>query len=174
MARDFGLTADNPRPRPLRVYGRLSPLPVREYGLFVNVIVAVDRTRMRTVRGHGLFESVSGIEPEHDRGQAASAAMSDTYCEAVPCLHRDQFAEMKTCHPAGVGRASSKTGKFMPCECHHAASSTGADWITFRMQLDTLTGHFPFRQCCHPPLKPRVSGTPARSLICSKSAVYEW
>ena len=105
MGGDFGLAADNPRPRPLRVYGRLSPLPVRECGLSVTLIVGVERTRMWTVRGNGLFESVSGIEPDHDRGYAASAAMSDTYCEAVPCPHRDQFAEMKTCLPAGVGLA---------------------------------------------------------------------
>jgi len=105
MGRDFGLAADNPRPLSLRVYGRLSPLPVREYGLFVALIVGVDRTRMWTVRGNGLFESVSGIESVHDCGYAAFAAMSDTYCEAVPCLRRDQFAEMKTCLPAGVGLA---------------------------------------------------------------------
>ena len=105
MGRDFGLAADNPRPLPLRVYGRLSPLPVREYELFVALIVGVDCSRRWTVRGNGLFESVSGIEPDHDRGYAAFAAMSDTYCEAVPCLHRDQFAEMKPCLPAGVGLA---------------------------------------------------------------------
>jgi len=105
MGRDFGMVADNPRPLPLRVYGRLSPLPVRECGLSVTLIVGVERTRMWTVRGHGLFESVSGIEPDHDRGYAAFGAMSDTYCEAVPCFHRDQFAEMKTCLPAGVGLA---------------------------------------------------------------------
>jgi hypothetical protein len=69
------------------------------------MIVAVDCSRLWTVRGHGLFASVAGTEPDHDRGQAASAAMSDTYCEAIPCLHRGQCAEMKTCHPAGVGLA---------------------------------------------------------------------
>ena len=42
-----------------------------------------------------------------DPGYAAFAATSNTYCEAVPRLHRDRFADMKTCHPAGVGRALS-------------------------------------------------------------------
>jgi hypothetical protein len=102
---DFGLAADNPRPLPLRVYGRLSPLPVRECGLFVTLIVVVECSRIWTVRGNGLFESVSTIGPVHDCGYAAFAAMSNTYCEAVPCLHRDQFAEVKTCLPAGVGLA---------------------------------------------------------------------
>ena len=96
MGRDFGMVADNPRPLPLRVYGRLSPLPVREYGLFVNVIVVVDRTRMRTGCGHGQIASVAGIEPDHDRDHAAFAAVSDTYCEAVPPLHRDRFAATRT------------------------------------------------------------------------------
>lgn len=105
MVHDFGLAADNPRPLPMRVYGQLTPLPVREYGLFVNVIVGVDRMRMRTVCGHGQIASVAGIEPVHDRGHAAFAAMSDTYCEAVPRLHRDRFAATRTCLPAGVGRA---------------------------------------------------------------------
>ena len=88
MGRDYGVAVDNPRPLPLRVYGRLSPLPVREYGLFVAPIVGVDYSRRWTVHGHVLLESVSGIEPDHDRGYAAFAAMSDTYCEAVPRLHR--------------------------------------------------------------------------------------
>jgi hypothetical protein len=105
MVHDFGLTADNPRPLPMRVHGQLTPLPVREYGLTVDVIVAVNRTRMRTVCGHGQIASVSGIEPDHDRGQAAFAAMSDTYCVAVPRLRRDRFAAMRTCLPAGVGLA---------------------------------------------------------------------
>ena len=83
------------------------PLPVREYGLFVTLVVGVDRTRMRTVRGHGQFESVAGTEPDHDRGQTAFAAMSNTYCEAVLRLDRDRFAAMRTCLPAGVGRALS-------------------------------------------------------------------
>ena len=60
---------------------------------------------LRTVRGHGQFESAAGIEPVHDRRQAAFAAMSNVYCAAVPRLHRDRFVAMKTCHPAGVGRA---------------------------------------------------------------------
>jgi hypothetical protein len=107
MVHDFGLAADNSRPPPLCGHGRLNSLPVREHGLFANVIVAVDRTRMRTVRGHGQFESVSEIAPVPDRGHAAFAAMSDTYCAAVPRLHRDQFADTRTCHPAGVGRALS-------------------------------------------------------------------
>jgi hypothetical protein len=68
MVRELGPAADNPRPLPLRAHGRLNSLPVREYGLIANVIVGVDGTRMRTVRGHGQFESVSGIEPDHDRG----------------------------------------------------------------------------------------------------------
>ena len=83
----------------------MNPLPVRVYGLSVNVIVGVDRTRMRTVRGHGQFESVAGTEPDHDRGQAAFAAMSNAYCAAVPRLHRDRFADMRTYRPAGVGLA---------------------------------------------------------------------
>ena len=69
------------------------------------MVVGVESSRMWTVRGNGLFESVSGIEPDHDRGYAAFAAMSNTYCEAVPRLLRDQFAELKTCFPAGVGLA---------------------------------------------------------------------
>jgi hypothetical protein len=105
MVYDFGLTADNPRPLPMRVHGQLMPLPVREYGLFVNMIVGVDSPRMRTVRGHGQIASEAGIEPDHDPGHAAFAAMSDTYCEAVPHLHRDRFAAMRTCLPAGVGLA---------------------------------------------------------------------
>ena len=78
---------------------------VRGHGLSVDVIVDVDSPRMLTVRGHGQFESVAGTEPDHDRCLAAFAAMSDTYCEAVPRLHRDRFAAMRTCLPAGVGRA---------------------------------------------------------------------
>ena len=105
MVHDFGLAADNPRPLPLFVHGQLTPLPVHEYGLFVNVIVGVDRTRMRTVCGHGQVASMAGIEPDHDPGQAAFAAMSVTYCEAVPRLDRDRFAAMRTCLPAGVGLA---------------------------------------------------------------------
>ena len=105
MVHDFGLASDNPRPLPLRVHGQLTPLPVREYGLTVDVIVAVDRTRMRTVRGHGQIASVAGIEPDHDRGQAAFAARSNAYCATVSRLCRDRFAAMKTCHPAGVGLA---------------------------------------------------------------------
>jgi hypothetical protein len=89
----------------MRVHGQLTTLLVREYGLFVNVIVCVDRTRMRTVRGHGQNASQAGIEPDHDPGHAAFAAKSDTYCEAVPRLHRDRFAAMRTCLPAGVGLA---------------------------------------------------------------------
>jgi len=107
MVHDLGLAAANPRPLLLSVRGQLKPLPVREYGLFVKVIVGVGRTRLRTVRGHGLFASVSGIEPDHDRGYAAFAAMSDAYRDAIPCPHRDRFADMKTCHPAGVRRALS-------------------------------------------------------------------
>jgi hypothetical protein len=38
----------------------------------------------------------------------------------------------------------SKTGRFMPCDCQRAGSSTGADWIAFRMRLDTVNGHFPY------------------------------
>ena len=105
LVHNFGLAAENPRPWPLCVHGQLTPLPVREYGLTVEVIVAVDRTRMRTVCGHGQIASVTGIEPDHDLGQAAFAAMSDTYCEAVSRLHRDRFAAMRTCLPAGVGLA---------------------------------------------------------------------
>ena len=67
----------------------MNPLPVRVYGLFANLVVAVDRTRMRTVRGHGQFESVAGTEPDQDRGQAAFAAMSNAYCAAIPCPPRD-------------------------------------------------------------------------------------
>lgn len=77
-------------------HGRLNPLPVREYRLFVNLTIGVERTRMRTVRGHGRFESVSEIAPVPDRGQAASAALSNTYCKAVLRLFRDRFAAMKT------------------------------------------------------------------------------
>jgi hypothetical protein len=51
---------------------------------------------MRTVRGHGQFESMSGTEPDHDRGQTAFAAMSNAYCDAVPRLHRDRFAATRT------------------------------------------------------------------------------
>jgi hypothetical protein len=105
MVYDLGLAADNPRPLPMRVHGQLTPLPVREYGLFVNVIVGVGKTRMRTVRGLGQIASQAGIEPDHDLGHAAFAAMSDTYCEAVPRLDRDRFAAMRTCLPAGVGLA---------------------------------------------------------------------
>ena len=105
MVYDFGLVADNPRPLPMRVLGQLTPIPVREYGLTVDVIVAVDRTRMRTVCGHGQIASEAGIEPDHDRGHAAFAAMSNTYCEAIPCPVRDRFAATKTCLPAGVGLA---------------------------------------------------------------------
>ena len=105
MVYDFGLVADNPRPLLMRVHGQLTPLTDREYGLFVNVNGGVHRTRMRTVCGHGQIASPSGIEPVHDRGHAAFAAMSDTYREAVPRLHRDRFAAMRTCLPAGVGRA---------------------------------------------------------------------
>jgi len=105
MVHDFGLASDNPRPLPLRVHGQLTPLPVREYGLFVNVIVGVDSPRIRTVRGHGQIASEAGIEPDHDPGHAAFAAMSDTYCEAVSRFHRDRFAAMRTCRPAGVGLA---------------------------------------------------------------------
>jgi hypothetical protein len=35
---------------------------------------------------------VAGTEPDHDRGQAAFAAMSNAYCAAVPRLYRDRFA----------------------------------------------------------------------------------
>jgi len=83
----------------------MNPLPVRVHGLTGNVIVDVDSPRMRTVRGHGQFASVTGTEPDHDRGQAAFAAMSNTYCAAVSRLCRDRFAAVKTCHPAGVGLA---------------------------------------------------------------------
>ena len=68
MVQDPDQAADNPRPLPLRVHGRLNSLPVREHGLFANVIVGVVGARMRTDRGHGQFEFVSGIEPDHDRG----------------------------------------------------------------------------------------------------------
>jgi len=105
MVYDFGLAADNPRPLPLHVHGQWTPLLVGEYGLFVNVIVGRDRTRMRTVRGRGQIVSEAGIEPDHDRGHAAFAAKSDTYRVAVPRLHRDRFAAMRTCLPAGVGLA---------------------------------------------------------------------
>jgi hypothetical protein len=93
---DCELSADNPWLPPLRVHGRLNSLPDREYELFANVIVGVDGTRMRTDRGHGQFESVSGIEPVQVRGYAAFAAMSNSYCEAVSGFHRDRFAAMKT------------------------------------------------------------------------------
>src|SRR5271157_2460548 len=62
-----GHAADNPRPRPLPVHGQLNPLPVRGHGQFANVVVGVDKPRMRTVRGHGQFEFVAGTEPDHDR-----------------------------------------------------------------------------------------------------------
>ena len=78
---------------------------VRGHGLSVDVIVDVDSPRMRTVGGQGQIASEAGIEPDHDPGHAAFAAMSDTYCEAVPRLHRDRFAAMRTCLPAGVGLA---------------------------------------------------------------------
>jgi hypothetical protein len=83
----------------------MNPLPIRGYGLSVDVIVDVDSPRMRTVRGHGQFESMSGTESDHDRGQAAFAAKSNVYCAAVPRLPRDRFAATRTCLPAGVGRA---------------------------------------------------------------------
>jgi len=68
MVQDPDQAADNPRPLPLRGHGQLNSLRVRVHGQFANVIVGVDRTRMRTDRGHGQFEFVSGIEPDHDRG----------------------------------------------------------------------------------------------------------
>jgi hypothetical protein len=49
-----------------------------------------------------------------------------------------------------LGRAPSKTGRLMPCECQRAASSTGADWNALWMLLDTLNGHFPFRVSVSP------------------------
>ena len=67
----------------------MNPLPVRGHGLSGNVIVDVDSPRMRTVRGHGQFESVAGTEPDHDRCLAAFAAISNPYCAAVPRLYRD-------------------------------------------------------------------------------------
>ncbi len=105
MVHDLGLAVDNLRPLPLPVRGQLTPWPVHEHGLIANVIVGLDRTRMRTVRGHGQIESMSGTEPDHDRGYAAFAAMSNPNYEAIPCPLRDRFADKKTCLPAGVGLA---------------------------------------------------------------------
>jgi hypothetical protein len=74
----------------------MNPLPVRGHGLSVDVMVDVDRPRMRTVRGHGQFASVAGTGPDHDRGQAAFAAISNPYCAAVSRLCRDRFAATRT------------------------------------------------------------------------------
>jgi len=67
----------------------MNPLPVRGHGLSVDVMVDVDRPRMRTVRGHGQFASVAGTGPDHDRCLAAFAAISNAYCAAIPCPPRD-------------------------------------------------------------------------------------
>ena len=135
-------------------------------GLSMDRLRARMRSWLRFIHDHGLCRTWN----EHDHGQSADAAAVTDWswtppgcgldtaldlsrtahgyghgaaiCPARLRFHRVHCADTKTCLPAGVGRAPSKTGRLMPCECHRTAGSTGADWIALRMRLDTLNGHF--------------------------------
>ncbi len=156
------------RPRPERGHSRRGH--GRGHGLPTDSLRM--RMRSRTGRGHGPV--ADWPRPRIGHGLPVAMDISAAIWSDRLRFHRDYFADAKTSFSRGVRRVSSKTGRLQPCGCQRAASSTQADWITFRMQFDTLTGHFPFRQCCHPLLESRVCDTPARSLFSTKSAVYEW
>ena len=145
LPHDCGTPADSLCPLPL-------PVHTRSHLRGLIKVAACSRTRTNCVR----CQCAGCLRLGIGRGHVQNSGKRQGCAAYLPGLFRGQNPLFQQ----GVTRAPSKTSRLQPCGCQRAASSTQADWTTFRMQFDTLTGHFPFWQCCHPRPKSRVSGTP--------------